>query len=494
MKIMFHFCITFLFCFLLISIQDIHATTKEEMPYEINQITATSNGFELSGWGIITNNQHFLDASTHSYRIILTSNQEQLFFKANMQAQNQSELMQVLGTRKCGLNEYGQVSNTCWYDYINVGFKTLIPYQQLKMDQEYTVSLEITAKKTNTVKRINLYYPTELPMTHINDIYEYRAISSLEDTSLIVSYFDVFVRPKPAIKKSFYRTRNVCSVSYGNLLYFKSNTLYNNIYEKQLIKGTTYYRLAGNEADCERNHRVIKEGSHITPAWIASSFVDYNGKPLTIKTFLNNQPPALKISQNPTITLDNVALFNPFQYVSAYDKEDGDLTDKIVKISGQVIETVGSYELIFKVSDKNGLSDQKSMIVNVKENPNTPPWIEAYDKIIHQYVPFDYLKDIIGGDKEDGDLSHRITYTGEVDVEKLGDYQVHYQVKDSKHMVADKTINIKVIKNPREIIRYIDKNYPWYKEKIPVNWKKKYDKLLDQLEKERTILTLDIDS
>ncbi|MEG1630126.1 MAG: hypothetical protein RR345_03330, partial [Erysipelotrichaceae bacterium] len=59
---------------------------------------------------------------------------------------------------------------------------------------------------------------------------------------------------------------------------------------------------------------------------------------------------------------------------------------------------------------------------------------------------------------------------------------------------TDKTIKIIVIKNPREKIRYIDKYRPWYKEMLPINWKDKYERLLDQLQQERSIITEDIDS
>ncbi|MEF9919874.1 MAG: DUF5011 domain-containing protein [Erysipelotrichaceae bacterium] len=494
MIFMFKFCVALFICFFGLFMQEIYATTKEEMPYEISSIKSNETGFELSGWGMIANNQHFLNDQTHSYRIILNSNKEQLIFPATIQVQDQSELMKILGVRKCNTNEFNQISDTCWYDYKNVGFKSLIPYHMLKMDTEYSVSLEITAKSTGSVKTIILYYPTEVPITHIDRVYEYRAISSLEDTSLMVSYYDVFVRVKPGIKNSWYRTNNACSVSHGNKLYFKDRSHFNQIYERRIVNGTTHYRLAGNEAGCERKHRIIQEGTVISPAWIASSFVEYNGKPLTIKTFLNNKPPVLKIHQNPIITLDHVDTFNPFDFVSAYDKEEGDLTSKINKLSGQIIKNIGTYELIFEVRDKYGLSDTKKMIVTVKENPNTPPWIEAFDKTVYQYVPFDYLKDIKGEDKEDGNINHRLTYSGKVDIKKIGEYILTYHVKDSKNLQTDKTIKIIVIKNPREKIRYIDKHRPWYKEMLPINWKDKYERLLDQLQQERSIITEDIDS
>ena len=56
--------------------------------------------------------------------------------------------------------------------------------------------------------------------------------------------------------------------------------------------------------------------------------------------------------------------YNLLQGISAYDKEDGDLTHKI-KIDGDVDTTKsGTYEVKYKVTDSDGA--QKTSIRNIK--------------------------------------------------------------------------------------------------------------------------------
>lgn len=493
MKFMLRFCFLFMSCFFMMFLNEVKANTKEEMPYEITSIVAGQKGFEIKGWGLMANTQHFIDKNTHEYQILLHDNGNIQSYIADQSAIDQSDLMRMEGTRKCGINEMNQISDNCWYDYKNVGFKVLIPYDNLEMNKEYRVSLSINAKTSNRKKQIDLYYPTAIPATHIKDEFEYRAISALEDTTLQLSYYDVFVRPIAGDKNKYYTTTNVCSYAYGNKLYYKSKSIFRNIFEKKVVNETTFYRVGAKEADCERNHRVVNEGSAITPAWIPSSFVDYGGKPLVIKTTINNHPPQLKIHQHPNITLKNVSTFDPFQYVSATDKEEGDLTNKIKLVNGEVKKVVGTYPLTFKVSDKYGASDTKIMNVTVQEDPNTPPWIEAFDQTIYQYDPFDYFKGVKAYDQEDGNLTSKLTYKGIVDTTKTGTYEVDYQVYDSKKVKANKKIKVTVIKNPREKIRYVDRNYLWYEQEIPLNWIDKYQILLDQLKTNHDYITISIE-
>ena len=62
-----------------------------------------------------------------------------------------------------------------------------------------------------------------------------------------------------------------------------------------------------------------------------------------------------------------------------------------------------------------------------------------------------------------------ISYTGYVDTWVLGEYPVTYYVMDSEGLIDTKTIIVKVIRNPREKIRYIDQDKPFYEEPIPKN-------------------------
>ena len=77
------------------------------------------------------------------------------------------------------------------------------------------------------------------------------------------------------------------------------------------------------------------------------------------------------------------------------------------------------------------------------------------------------MKDVSAYDYEDGWLNDVISYTGYVDTWVLGEYPVTYYVMDSEGLIDTKTIIVKVIRNPREKIRYIDQDKPFYEEPIP---------------------------
>ena len=482
MKLIMKFIMMFLCSFFTIFIYGVNvkAITKTEMPYEVLSIQTGSTGFEITGWGFIADSQHYLGDGTHSFALILDDGQKRKRIEATSTTIDQTELMRVQGVRRCGNNEYRVSSDYCYYDYKNVGFKANIPYSELDMNRSYQVSLEFYAKQINRREQIPLYFPTATPFVHKNQEFEYRAVSALSATQLQVSYYGTFVRPLPGDKSKYYYTKNVCSYGYGNQLFFENNTSYRNIFENRRVANTTYYRLAVQEAGCERNRRVVREGSAIAPAWIPSSFVEYSGKALTIETAIRNHPPIITIHQHPVIEEKDVGIFDPMRYVSAYDQEEGDLTSKITK-AGEVKNKAGSYAILFTVADKYGATDSKTMTVTVTKPANTPPILHAYDKIIFQYDPFDYLEDVTANDREDGDLSKSITYTGHVDTSKIGEYEVLYQVYDSQKESASKRIKVRVMKNPREQIRYLSVRNPWYKEKIPLNWKTKEPLLRDQL-------------
>ena len=482
MKLIMKFIMMFLCSFFTIFIYGVNvkAITKTEMPYEVLSIQVGSTGFEITGWGFIADSQHYVGTGTHSFALILDDGQKRKRIEAASTTVDQTELMRVQGVRRCGNNEYRVSSDYCYYDYKNVGFKASIPYSELDMNRSYQVSLEFYAKQINRREQIPLYFPTAAPFVHKNQEFEYRAVSALSATQLRVSYYGTFVRPLPGDKSKYYYTKNVCSYGYGNQLFFENNTSYRNIFENRRVANTTYYRLAVQEAGCERNRRVVREGSAIAPAWIPSSFVEYSGKALTIETAIRNHPPIITIHQHPVIEEKDVNTFDPMRYVSAYDQEEGDLTSKITK-AGEVKNKAGSYAILFTVADKYGAADSKTMTVTVTKPANTPPILHAYDKTIFQYDPFDYLEDVTANDREDGDLSQSITYTGQVDTSKIGEYEVLYQVQDSQKESAFKRIKVRVMKNPREQIRYLSVRNPWYKEKIPLNWKTKEPYLRDQL-------------
>lgn len=84
-----------------------------------------------------------------------------------------------------------------------------------------------------------------------------------------------------------------------------------------------------------------------------------------------NEAPVINASDK-VITVDDN--FNPLSGVTAYDKEDGDITNKLEVVKNTVnTKKAGTYEVVFKVGDKNGSIISKTIKVTVKEKEVVPP-------------------------------------------------------------------------------------------------------------------------
>ena len=159
-------------------------------------------------------------------------------------------------------------------------------------------------------------------------------------------------------------------------------------------------------------------------------------------------------AKNQTLIVGDV--FNPLKDVTAFDKEDGDLTGKIEILKNEVdTSKAGTYSATYKVTDSKGASTTKTIYVTVNpkiEELNHVPTINAKNKTLTVGDTFDSLKDVTAFDKEDGDLTRKIEILkNEVDTSKAGTYSATYKVTDSKGASTTKTIKVTV------------------KEKVPVN-------------------------
>ncbi len=159
-----------------------------------------------------------------------------------------------------------------------------------------------------------------------------------------------------------------------------------------------------------------------------------------------NTKPTISISGlNTNLTVGDS--FDPLQGVTAFDAEEGDLT-QFITVNGKVDTTkAGSYTLTYVVKDSQG--EEVSMTVTIivaekletpEETPNTPeqnkgekPVITVTSSINTITVgdKFDPLAGVQAYDKEDGDLTNKIKVLGEVNLAKAGDYQLTYTVEDS---------------------------------------------------------------
>jgi len=139
----------------------------------------------------------------------------------------------------------------------------------------------------------------------------------------------------------------------------------------------------------------------------------------------------------PIITAENVKLrvgdsFNALDNVTANDKEDGDLTSKII-VSGTVdTSTIGNYKVIYKVTDSDENTVTKERMVTVVEKTNEKPVISGVADInIKVGDSFDAKTGVTATDLEDENITSKIIVSGTVDTKKVGKYTLTYTVTDS---------------------------------------------------------------
>lgn len=160
--------------------------------------------------------------------------------------------------------------------------------------------------------------------------------------------------------------------------------------------------------------------------------------------------PTTSTNKIPVITAQNVDLtvgqtFNPLDYVTAYDEEDGQLEATV--ISDTVNTAVpGIYEVIYQATDSNGASVTKKITVTVNPLPlkvNQAPIIEALNVSIPVGYELDLLSLANAYDEEDGQLTPEILFSN-LDNTKSGIYEVIYGATDSEGATVRKSITIKV--------------------------------------------------
>ena len=470
--------ICFLFFSFLSPVKASQKTDKLNLPYEITDITLHDDQITISGWGFITNQQHFIDRSTHAaFLDLYVDGSFQKSYPADMTAIDQTETMQMLNVKRC--SALYQNSEVCYYDYRNVGFNFAIPLDDLEIEHRYTLNLRIQAFQSGSEMTTPIFYPLRIPVRKVIDNeYTITLVSDLYENQMQVVYDYVLDRYAPS-KNAFRKSNQTCGSIYGSNRYFRPNSMYLNIFDSIRTQNTTYYKIfTTSQSSCSQGKNYIDEGSEIE-SYIPGNFVDMIGNPLVIELAPLNEAPEITIYQHPSLQAKQD--FNLLDYAGAFDQEDGDLSAKIEIIKGEILDQPGVYPLTLYVEDSQGLSDTKLLIVTIVEQENQPPLIHAVDRVIYQYEPFDYYEDVWANDFEDGDITFFINYVGFVNIEELGIYPVTYFVVDSKGEYSEITIYVQVVRNPREKLRYIDPIYPFYNEEIPRNWIYKYQFLFEQL-------------
>ena len=194
--------------------------------------------------------------------------------------------------------------------------------------------------------------------------------------------------------------------------------------------------------------------------WTISSCKDVNIQKMMYNADEDNKKIEIESNEAPIINVSDKTItqgdtFNSKDGITAIDKEDGNLTDKIT-VSGTVDnDKVGTYTLTYSVEDSKGSKTEKKIIITVIKNEE--PTITANDQTITQGTKFNELSNVTAKDKEDGDITKNIKVSeNTIDTSKIGEYKVVYKVTDSYNQTTTKEIKVTVVKDQEPVINAQD--------------------------------------
>ena len=189
---------------------------------------------------------------------------------------------------------------------------------------------------------------------------------------------------------------------------------------------------------------TVKDSKGLTAT--ASFTVTVKAKEVS-KPEVKNEAPVLTASD---VTLNQGEGFSIFSLnINAQDKEDGNITNKVHIVSNNLdVNTPGTYKVELSVKDSKGAVATKTVTVTVKAKPvakNEAPTINAQNVTIEQGQAFDNsMLKASAQDKEDGNLTGSIVYSGNVNVKEAGTYTVTMTVKDKQGLEASTTATVTV--------------------------------------------------
>lgn len=225
--------------------------------------------------------------------------------------------------------------------------------------------------------------------------------------------------------------------------------------DKTLVQGTSFNPLEGVSAtDTEdgnitssikveqNNVDVNKVGTYQVVYKVTDSANDSTTKTITVTVTENKKP---EITASDITTTLGKTKPNLLDGVTAIDVEDGDLTKEVTADDSKVsYDKVGEYPITYTVKDKFGNVTTKEVKLIIKDN--LEPVIYASNKTITIGSEFKEKDGITAIDEEDGDITKNIkVIENTVNTEKIGAYQVTYQVIDNNNHTVEKTIKVEVV-------------------------------------------------
>ena len=161
-----------------------------------------------------------------------------------------------------------------------------------------------------------------------------------------------------------------------------------------------------------------------------------------------------------SVTVPDVNAYTWINYNTVdqeYSKIGGLYTYAYIPILGEVYDSYGNlwYKVPFNLSGSdNAYGYTLAATTNVKLTAykytatNNAPVITASDKVVTQGIKFNELEGVKATDKEDGNLTSNVkVINNTVEINKVGVYEITYEVVDKNNEKSTKTIKVTVVKN-----------------------------------------------
>ena len=346
-------------------------------------------------------------------------------------------------------------------------------------NKEATKTISITVQKgeevVNTLPIINAENKTIELGNKFNELDGIKAIDEEDgditnDIIVVSSNVDVnkegvYVVTYEIKDKDGGKTRKTIEVTVVKPLEKENEAPYINASDRTIKQGESFNPLNGvnaydtEDGDLTSKIRVIENMVDISVVGkysVTFEVSDSAGYRVTKEIYINVVP---KSNTRPIIYADNITValgekYNPYAMVSASDKEDGDITGKIIVVYNYVnVYKEGIYKVGYKVTDSMGTSASCVIKVKVKNFNNgnkvtstgDVPVIYCNDISIALDTKFNPLEWVAATDKEDGDITNTVMVIyNNVDTSIEGNYHVTYEIIDSNGNKVNKAMMVVV--------------------------------------------------
>ena len=191
----------------------------------------------------------------------------------------------------------------------------------------------------------------------------------------------------------------------------------------------------------------MKKRNWILLLLIAAVLAVYAGYRQYDALITDTKPPVISIDETQMMECSVQTPKTDFlQGVSASDRRDGDLTEKLVIEDMFLVDESGLTEVLYGVADKSGNVAKTSREIRYTDY-KSPKFDLNRPLIYEKGDEFDVMQNIFATDVLDGDIQHRIRATAvtEGSITKEGVHKVHFQVANSLGDLSEIILPVEVL-------------------------------------------------